>query len=102
MLTGIFLMENGRVMETGTHAELVAKNGAYAKLYAMQFADDEGNEPAAVAQACILGFASKHLAQTGSRSRIKLAYCTIYSACVAYWALANRKWRYRRRIGQGR
>lgn len=47
----IFLMENGRVMETGTHAELVAKNGAYAKLYAMQFADDEGNEPAAVAQA---------------------------------------------------
>ena len=47
----IFLMENGRVMETGTHAELVVKNGAYAKLYAMQFADDEGNEPAAAAQA---------------------------------------------------
>tara|TARA_B100000676_G_scaffold310612_1_gene377712 strand:- start:1958 stop:3820 length:1863 start_codon:yes stop_codon:yes gene_type:complete len=47
----IFLMENGRVMETGTHAELVVKTGAYAKLYAMQFADDEGNEPAAAAQA---------------------------------------------------
>ena len=46
----IFLMENGRVMEIGTHAELVARNGAYAKLYAMQFADDDGNEPAAVAQ----------------------------------------------------
>lgn len=46
----IFVMENGKILETGTHAELIARSGAYAKLYAMQFADDEGDEPAAVAQ----------------------------------------------------
>ena len=46
----IFVMENGKILETGTHAELIARRGAYAKLYAMQFADDEGDEPAAVAQ----------------------------------------------------
>ncbi|MGB0630676.1 MAG: ABC transporter ATP-binding protein [Alphaproteobacteria bacterium] len=46
----IFVMENGRILETGTHAELIARGGAYAKLYAMQFADDEGEEPAAVVQ----------------------------------------------------
>ena len=46
----IFVMENGKILETGSHAELIARGGAYAKLYAMQFADDEGDEPAAVAQ----------------------------------------------------
>ena len=46
----IFVMENGKILETGTHAVLIARRGAYAKLYAMQFADDEGDEPAAVAQ----------------------------------------------------
>ena len=49
-LDKIFVMENGKILETGTHAELIARSGAYAKLYAMQFADDEGDEPAAVAQ----------------------------------------------------
>ena len=46
----IFVLEDGKVFETGTHTELIARGGAYAKLYAMQFADDEGDEPAAVAQ----------------------------------------------------
>ena len=46
----IIVMSHGKIVEQGTHAELVARNGAYAKLYAMQFVDDDGNEPAAVAQ----------------------------------------------------
>jgi subfamily B ATP-binding cassette protein MsbA len=45
----IFVMEAGRVVETGTHAELLARGGAYARLYAMQFAEqDEAPEAAAV------------------------------------------------------
>lgn len=35
----IYVMENGQVLESGSHAELLAKGGAYARLYAVQFAD---------------------------------------------------------------
>ncbi len=34
----ILVMENGRVVEQGSHERLLAKNGAYAKLYNKQFA----------------------------------------------------------------
>lgn len=37
----IVVMEGGRIIETGTHAELLAKNGQYRKLYELQFADEE-------------------------------------------------------------
>lgn len=37
----ILYMENGDILETGTHDELMAKNGRYAKLYNSQFADSE-------------------------------------------------------------
>ena len=30
-------MEQGRIIETGTHDELMEKNGAYARLYRLQF-----------------------------------------------------------------
>lgn len=33
----IFVVENGRVVESGTHAVLLARNGAYAQLYNTQF-----------------------------------------------------------------
>ena len=33
----IIMMDSGRIIETGTHAELVAENGAYAHLYKLGF-----------------------------------------------------------------
>ena len=33
----ILVMDGGRVVESGSHAELLAKNGQYAVLYRMQF-----------------------------------------------------------------
>jgi ATP-binding cassette subfamily B protein len=32
-------MDHGDIVETGTHEELLAKNGFYAKLYNSQFQD---------------------------------------------------------------
>lgn len=37
----IYAMEGGRVVESGTHEELLAKGGTYARLYALQFADQD-------------------------------------------------------------
>lgn len=34
----IYVIQNGTIVETGSHTELVARGGAYEKLYALQFA----------------------------------------------------------------
>ena len=37
----IVVMEAGRIIEQGTHAQLLARGGQYQKLYELQFADEE-------------------------------------------------------------
>jgi ATP-binding cassette subfamily B protein len=44
----IYVLENGRVVEQGNHAELVGKEGLYSHLYQLQF-KDAGSAPAVIA-----------------------------------------------------
>jgi len=39
----IVVLSEGRVIETGTHRDLLARNGAYAALYRVQYADQENS-----------------------------------------------------------
>ena len=36
----ILVMHRGRLREEGTHDELLARNGLYARLYALQFSEE--------------------------------------------------------------
>jgi subfamily B ATP-binding cassette protein MsbA len=38
----ILVVDQGRLVETGTHAELLAQEGVYTELYRLQFRDDQG------------------------------------------------------------
>lgn len=42
----LVVLDRGRVVETGSHAELLAANGYYRRLYDLQFAPEEKCEPA--------------------------------------------------------
>ncbi len=48
----IYVIGKGRVIEQGTHVELLARGGAYQRLYNLQFAEDEqASEAARAAEA---------------------------------------------------
>lgn len=42
----IIVMERGRIVESGTHKELLERDGRYRRLYELQFADEEFGAPA--------------------------------------------------------
>ena len=48
----ILVMDEGRIVERGTHAELLAKNGYYTRLHAKQFEEDEPVEIDRAVDAC--------------------------------------------------
>jgi subfamily B ATP-binding cassette protein MsbA len=43
----IFVMNSGKIVEKGTHAELIGVGNAYARLYAVQFAEQAGENASA-------------------------------------------------------
>ena len=52
----LLVIDDGRIVERGTHASLLAENGLYAELYRTQFADQEESRPSrSRCPACLIG-----------------------------------------------
>ncbi|MFL6651442.1 MAG: ABCB family ABC transporter ATP-binding protein/permease [Sulfurifustaceae bacterium] len=51
----ILVMEGGRITESGTHAELLARGGTYAQLWALQLKEDEERPKQAVGNGLTVG-----------------------------------------------
>jgi ATP-binding cassette subfamily B protein len=47
----IFVLQDGRIVETGKHEELLKNGGVYADLYELQFQHDEADHSPAVTSA---------------------------------------------------
>jgi ATP-binding cassette subfamily B protein len=47
----ILVMDHGRIVERGTHRELLAADGAYAQMWALQQQEEEAAETAPAAAA---------------------------------------------------
>jgi subfamily B ATP-binding cassette protein MsbA len=56
----IVVIDAGRVVETGTHSELLQAQGAYAELYQSQFEDDDSARPASVSGSAGSGADTSH------------------------------------------
>jgi ATP-binding cassette, subfamily B, bacterial MsbA len=51
----IYVFDRGKVLESGTHAELMQRGGAYARLYALQFVSDDIPAPGRTASQAAAG-----------------------------------------------
>jgi subfamily B ATP-binding cassette protein MsbA len=48
----ILVMDQGQIVERGTHAQLLAQNGYYSRLHAREFEEGDESQPAHVTDVC--------------------------------------------------